>query len=212
VAFDYRTEYHRYRKYYVNLRQFYQKPVAKVSFFVLLSFVTVIFFSVFAIRPTVTTIGELVREIEDKQTIYEQLQQKRQALANLQGVMQTNRADVELVNAVLPNTANLGRLMQEIEYLSQKQRVQLLAVSFVPTKTKGEKGKTENVTETGFSLTVGGSFVDLSAFMKALEQLDRILIVEKADLQSGATSQRLRGVEAVVNISGQALNVEESDG
>jgi hypothetical protein len=49
-----------------NLNAFYQKPVAKVSLELFLSVGTIIFFAMFAIRPTLLTMSDLVKEIEDK--------------------------------------------------------------------------------------------------------------------------------------------------
>src|SRR3990167_3413112 len=102
MAINYRTEYQRYRQYYSNLRRFYQKPTVKVSFFVLLSFATVTFFTALAIRPTITTIGTLIRDIEDKRSVDTQLEAKLQALDQAQSLVASIETQEDLLKAALP--------------------------------------------------------------------------------------------------------------
>src|SRR3989344_635027 len=117
MVFDYRREYYRYRQYYGNLRKIYEQPIVKVSFFVLLSFMTVTFFSLLAIRPTLTTIGLLVRAIEDKRAVDAALDKKIAALNLLQGTLGSLGEELLLVENVLPPDAAADRLMQIFEYL-----------------------------------------------------------------------------------------------
>jgi uncharacterized protein (UPF0333 family) len=64
------------------LMDFYQKPIARVSIELILSVLIVILFAVFAIRPTLITMAELVKEIEDKKELSEQMNLKLASLAN----------------------------------------------------------------------------------------------------------------------------------
>src|SRR3989344_1795010 len=130
MAINYRTEYQRYRQYYVNLQRFYQKPTVKVSFFVLLSFATVTFFTALAIRPTITTIGALIRDIEDKRQIDKQLEAKLEALDLAQSLVSTIDSEEELLALALPEDAALGRLLQELEYVALQSEVRLTEVRF----------------------------------------------------------------------------------
>lgn len=206
MAFNYRTEYHRYRQYYLNLRQYYQRPKAKVSFFVLLSFFTVVFFSVFAIRPTVTTIGLLVREIEDKRNIDKSLEEKLQALDNLQGQMVAIQSELPLILSLVPESSDLGRLMQEFELIAGQQTVVLLSVEFQPVKlTETQITARDEARMINFSLTVGGSFDTLTNFLNSLETLDRMVALQKTTFLSGAANLRQVGVQTVVEVEGQAF-------
>ena len=213
MAFDYRREYRRYRQYYVNLNRVYQRPMVKVSFFVLLSFFAVVFFSVFAIQPTVTTVSELVREIEDKQRIDDVLGEKIVALDELQGVMLTIQNDIPLILNALPQNSALGRLMQEFEYVAQQAGVALLSVRFQPVGLSEDEGsRGEKAQMVDFSLSVGGSFANLSQFLDTLEKLDRLLVLQKVEFISGASFLRQQGLEAIVEVTGQAFFLKETLG
>ena len=160
MAINYRTDYQRYRQYYVNLRRFYQKPTVKVSFFVLLSFVTVTFFTAMAIRPTITTIGALIRDIEDKRVIDDLLEEKLGTLDELQGLVSSVEDEEALLAAAVPEEAALGRFLQELEYLAQQHQVRLTSLRFgVVTLGQTTTRKLLEATTVPFSLSVTGNFL-----------------------------------------------------
>ena len=186
MAINYRTDYQRYRQYYVNLRRFYQKPTVKVSFFVLLSFVTVTFFTAMAIRPPITTIGALIRDIEDKRVIDDLLEEKLGTLDELQCLVSSVEDEEALLAAAVPEEAALGRFLQELEYLAQQHQVRLTSLRFgVVTLGQTTTRKLLEATTVPFSLSVTGNFLRVGDFLRALERLDRIVVVEGVRLGSG---------------------------
>ncbi len=205
MAFNYRTEYQRYRQYYTNLKKFYQQPVAKVSFFVLLSFFTVAFFSVAAIRPTVITISQLIRDIEDKRKINEALGNKIQALDGVQAAILGVKNDLPLIFEALPEDAALGRLMQELEYSAQQTEVILVAVQFQPVKIPDpallRSGQAQAVS---FSVSVGGSWENVNKFLEKLSRIGRVLAFKQMEILSGATVYRKQNITILANVDGEA--------
>lgn len=189
MAINYRTEYQRYRQYYVNLRRFYQKPTVKVSFFVLLSFATVTFFTALAIRPTITTIGALIRDIEDKRQVDDLLEAKITALDEVQGVVAELEEEEELLKNALPEDAALGKFLQELEYLAQQHQVSLTGVSFASvTLGQTTTRKRLEAEPVSFTLDLAGNFTNVAAYLKALERLDRVVIITNLELKSGVTA------------------------
>ncbi len=205
MAFNYRTEYQRYRQYYTNLKKFYQQPVAKVSFFVLLSFFTVAFFSVAAIRPTVVTISQLIRDIEDKRKINDALGTKIKALDGIQAAILGVKNDLPLIFEALPEDAALGRLMQELEYSAQQTEVILVSVRFQPVKipdpTLLRGGQAQAVS---FSVSVGGSWENVNRFLEKLARIGRVLAFKQMELLSGATVYRKQDITILANVDGEA--------
>lgn len=209
MAFDYRTEYHRYRQYYINLRNFYQQPTIKVSFFVLLSFFTVVFFAVFAIRPTVVTIGQLIKSIDDKRKVDMALAKKINALDELQVEMVGIRDDIDKIFTVLPEDSDLGRLMQIFEYIAKENNINLISVRFQPVRLGEENkiGSEERVVN--FSLSAGGSLAEVIEFMQDLEEVDRLLVLDKMRfLGTGVSAGRI-GSEVAIEVSGRSFFLRE---
>lgn len=208
MVFDYRREYYRYRQYYGNLRKIYERPILKVSFFVLLSFMTVTFFSLLAIRPTLTTIGLLVREIEDKREVDAALDKKIAALNLLQGTLGSLGEELVLIENVLPPDAAADRLMQTFEYLAGQHNVTLVAADIDPetvTIRQSSEAEVEVVAEVPVSLTVGGEFIGVKAFLGALERLDRIIVLNEVMMLSSSQSLQRQGFSVVAELTGAAL-------
>ena len=208
MAFDYRKEYHRYRQYYVNLQRIYEKPAIRVSVFVLLSFVIVIFFSLFAIQPTLTTVSQLVREIEDKQQINDRLGTKVTTLDSLQGLMLTIQQDIPLILNLIPEDFSTGRLIQEMEYVAQLNDVSVLSVQFKPIILDDKISQAGELQRLNFNLSVGGSFEGVRNFIDTLEKLDRLLVLSEVDFISGAENFQRRGFAAISEITGEAYYLQ----
>ena len=170
MAFDYRTEYQRYKQYYTNLQRFYQKPITRVSVFVVISFMTVCFFSVFAIRPTLVTIGQLVKEIEDKQ---QQLEQKLTDLARAQAEYSQVSEDLPLIWQAVPDTPDVSRLLLELELAAIQSQVSLVNLQVEPVTLVGQltKSKDKGPAKMTFTVTAGGNFNQVKGFAENLEKL-----------------------------------------
>lgn len=100
---------------WVALQDFYQQPVAKVSLELFLSIGLIIFFAVFAIRPTLATMSDLLKEIEDKKELESQLQQKLAALATVQRVYLNLEDQLYALDQALPNTPQVINSLKVIE-------------------------------------------------------------------------------------------------
>jgi len=187
MAINYRTEYQRYRQYYVNLQRFYQKPTVKVSFFVLLSFATVTFFTALAIRPTITTIGALIRDIEDKRQIDKQLEAKLEALDLAQSLVSTIDSEEELLALALPEDAALGRLLQELEYVALQSEVRLTEVRFGNVTLGKMESKKAQARSIPVSFALTGSFAGVKGFIEMVENLDRIVVINTIHLGSAGS-------------------------
>src|SRR5258708_18911937 len=86
------------------LFQFYDRPVAKVSMELVFSVVMVIVFAVFAIRPTLVTMANLSKEIQDKKDLKDQLGQKAAALNTLQAQYLALQNRLPVLDNALPTT------------------------------------------------------------------------------------------------------------
>jgi len=52
----------RYKTYFKHISGIYEKPIAKVSTALILTLITITFFGFAAIRPTLATVSELIKE------------------------------------------------------------------------------------------------------------------------------------------------------
>ncbi len=173
---NYKRGFHRYQRYYRNLQVFYKKPAVRDFTFVILSFLTAAFFGFFAIKPSLATIGELVKNVKDKRLASEKLEQKVNALSLAQREYASLQADLPSVYAVLPQKSDFSKLAKQIEYLAGKNNVFLLSLRFQKTNLFGEEKK--ELVSLGFDFNIGGEYINLQNFLEDLESLERIVVIE----------------------------------
>ena len=95
------------RQLKLALQVFYENPIAKVSLELFLTVITILFFAIAAIKPTLLTTADLVKEIEDKEELDKKLGQKMAALASAQLEYQMVEDKLDFIDHAIPNSAQL---------------------------------------------------------------------------------------------------------
>jgi len=124
----YKLQADRYRHYFGRIYRFYEQPSVRVSTALLLSVFTIIFFIIFAIRPTLTTVAQLIRKIEDQKIALEKLDAKATALSQAQQAYQENLSKIELLNQAVPEDYAVQDLIKYIEATAAYHQLPLKAI------------------------------------------------------------------------------------
>lgn len=180
-------EYRRYRKYYRNLRVFYKKPPVRDFTFLVLSLLTVSFFSFFAIKPSVETIGELMKKIKDERTATERLEQKINALSIAQKEYNLIRPELATIYGVLPKKSDFSKLAKQIEYLSQKNNSTLLNLRINKASLFGEDN--QELIPLKLDITIDGGYKNLKNLLVDLENLNRVVTMENVTISKKRTDE-----------------------
>lgn len=193
MAPNWPTEYHRYRRYFVNISQFYRQKRVRVYTELVLSILTVTFFLYFAIKPTLITIAGLLKTIKDQKLVAEKLEDKVNALNLAQKQFLVVEPDLYLVDQALPKNPSLSTLAKELEALARRAQVTIETIQFNQTTLRGEP-PAEGQTTVKFSLTAGGNYLDLKGFLQSVSSLRRIILVQSFSFKAG-------------KLEGEALNL-----
>lgn len=164
-----------------TLNDFYQRPVARVSLELFLSVFAVVFFAIFAIRPTLVTMSDLVKEIEDKKDLDQKLTQKIASLSTAQ----TSYLDVQerlyLLVQTLPSTPDLIHSVKIIEKLAVDRGVLIdsLTVSEVPREISPDVQFTK-LKKNSFpvSMSLSGEYEDIRDFVQDLISYRRLFVTD----------------------------------
>ena len=191
MAFKWQTERHRYRKYFTTLGQFYQQKKTRAYAGIILSLVTISFFLLFAIKPTLMTITQLTKQIKDQKEIVKKLQAKINALQEAQNEYTLVEDSLYLIDQALPENSQVSTLVKEVEALTRYSNVDLKTIrygqapllgkaSMVNSKGKKEekKTKTNQIPSVNFTLALTGNYQNLKKFLQAFSSLRRTLLVE----------------------------------
>jgi hypothetical protein len=104
MALGWRKDYLRYRSYFLNIVNVYkQRRDVKAFLELILTLVTISFFALFALKPTLLTIIELLREIEAKEETVEKMDTKIQNLQQAQTLYIQEAARIKLLETAIPD-------------------------------------------------------------------------------------------------------------
>jgi Tfp pilus assembly protein PilO len=164
-----------------TLNEFYQRPVAKVSLELFLSVGAVIFFAVFAIRPTLVTMSDLVKEIEDKKELDQKLTQKIASLSTAQTTYLEVQDRLYLLEQALPSTPDFIHSIKIIEKIASDQNILIdsLSVSEIPREV-GQDVPFSKLKKSSYpvSLSLSGDYNKIRLFVEELLQYRRSFVTD----------------------------------
>jgi Tfp pilus assembly protein PilO len=120
---------HRPAQFSASLHAFYEKPMAKVSLELFLSIGLITLLGVFAIQPTLMTMSDLVKEIEQKKELDEKLGKKISALQSAQVVYTSIEPRLSLLEEAVPSKPQLVRTLKIVEKLASENNVVITGIS-----------------------------------------------------------------------------------
>ncbi len=170
------------------------KPQTKAYTFLALSFLTVAFFIFFAIRPTINTIVGLRKQIEDNQMVEKKLQDKINALSQLQAEYEVIQKDLPYLNSALPTTVNVVDLVKNFERLVSENNASLSAMQIAEAPlsdglidiTNNSKSINKNqAVPLGVIFSIEGDYMSVANLIEAINSLPRIISVQSLSLIKG---------------------------
>lgn len=184
-TFNWQTEYHRYRRYFTDLGQFYQTKKGRTYAGIILSLLTVAFFIFFAIKPTLITIAQLIRQVKDQKTVARELEKKVKALSEAQSNYLLVESNLPLVDQALPKDPQISILVKQLEALARRSQVTIKSLQISKANLKETTFQKTEKQAVDFSFNVLGDYQNLKIFLSSLSRLRRIISIEAFSFQSG---------------------------
>lgn len=179
---DWRTNYQKYRQLLQALIEKREDIRAYIG--ILLSLVTVSFFGIFALRPTLTTIGELVSQINTQHQTLDSLNQKIKNLGIAKTNLQKVKADLVVLDQAIPNTADPHLVVRQMEILATREGVAPANISIGKTNILG--ATTDELQDYPFSFTFQGDAEKVLSFLNNLKSLRRIIALDEVTINRKA--------------------------
>lgn len=144
---------------------------------IVLTVLTLAFFGLFAINPTVSTIIKLRKELEDNNFVDSKLVQKINNLSTLQKKYTELQSDLPMIFAAVPQSPEVPLMVAQIQSIAKNSNVsienfQSFAVE-IPTKTTPS-----SYASFSFALSLSGTYNDLYRFLTSLSNMQRVVSVE----------------------------------
>lgn len=170
----------RRKKISTTLEKFYNNPIAKVSLELFLSVGTILFFALFAIRPTLLTMSDLIKEIDDKKELEKKLEQKVASLATAQTIYLNIEDRLGVVDESIPSQPNLIKTFKIVEKIASDQGISIdrMGLSEIPKEESPiVPFEMQERKVLSFNIVVIGDYPSLREFVETLRNSRRSFII-----------------------------------
>jgi len=184
------------------LLDFYRNPIARVSLELGFSILAVIFFAIFAVKPTLQTMSELIKEIEDKRNLDEQLEQKIASLNTAQAQYQQFSSQFYLLNEAIPKTANLIEGLKIVEKIASDNGLVIkgISISAVPEEIIQSNESNAQRELLTFNVDLSGDYLKIRQFIEDLMNNRRMMLVDQVNFSLG-NNRYQKDLSAIVRIN-----------
>lgn len=172
-----KSSYKTYADRYYKARDENERQKIIAYIYITISLFTLSFFGFFAIRPTIVTIVNLNRQLEDNREVLEKIKQKQADLAKLTQDFETMSGDIALIEKAVPKTPNIPYLSRQIETVAFRSNVTITSLDFGAIDA-GEQ-KAGDLASFPISISVEGNEIDVNKFIRELSSIDRLLGFER---------------------------------
>lgn len=204
----------RFGRYYQNIEPLFAQPKIIAMTMLVLSLLAISFFGFFAIKPTLSTITSLQKQIKDAQMVDKKLQEKINALSAAQIAYEKIKPDLFLLDLALPQEPKFSAFIKTLEKLASDNKITINALSFqslpftANEATAASKLKSQEIKESPiiFNITVNGDYLSLTSFIKQLTNNERLATIEKMGFLNKEKTKDKK--ELILTITGKTYYVE----
>jgi type IV pilus assembly protein PilO len=168
---------------YLELIPNFKKEKAQKFTTIVLTIVSVIILAVFAINPTLSTIANLQKQLDDAKFVAEKLDIKINNLSTLQTKYETLKPDLPIIYASLPRKEEAALLTGQIQALAQENG---LAVAIIQVTDFTESKSFSYFT---FNVSMQGDYENLVGFLNKLVRMQRIVDLKDISITSPENSE-----------------------
>ncbi len=157
----------------------------------ILTFLSLSFLGIFAISPTLNTIAELNKKLEDSEFVNNALKSKLNNLSSLNSQYESMASGLSAVHAVVPDTPHVPKLLAQVQSVAKDTGVAITNLQSYQVDLTKQKNTLQPVgTQFIFTLTAEGSLDSLLQFTKLLSTMDRAVTIESLNF-TNEQKQRL---------------------
>lgn len=194
--------YPQLRSYYRNVTPLFQKPKLAAYTMLILSFFTIAIFGMFAIRPTLATIANLRKKIEDQKLVLARMQDKITQLRLAEVEYERIKPELDTIFASLPQTPATAPLLGKLNRLLIENKMNVTILQFSPIPLTPPKTSSPSARMIGFTLSGKASYENTLAFIDLLSRIDRIISIDSVDISTDG--QNLEGDVLSIAIKGKS--------
>ena len=217
MAIRWKQNYARYKDFFLNTYSVYKRRESVQTFLeLILTLCAISVLALFALRPTILTIIDLLKQIEKKEELIAQMDTKIQNLSVAQTVYSQQAANIELLSSAIPNSADPHKLVEQIMALFAQNGLAVLSLNLNETLVKGISIQTvsnefepllENANFVPFSVTTKGDYNTIKAAISNLENTRRPSIIGNLAIKANTSEE---DSSLILTVEGQSVYLLDS--
>lgn len=179
----------KYEKYYKDVLPYLKKEKNQKYFAVILTLGASIFFALFAINPTLSTIARLQKEVSDTKLVDQGLSQKINNLSLLSQAYNEIETDISYVTDAIPKNAEAPTLIAQIQSVAQNSEVIISNLSVSPIDLTAET----STISSSFTFEFGaqGDYESFNKFLDGITNMQRLISVDSFSITKDPKTQAL---------------------
>lgn len=147
--------------------------------YIIFSLFALSFFGFFAIRPTLTTISDLNKKLDEEKLTLKQLKEKNAALKSLSAQYIDIEPDLGLVDNAIPQSPQIAQLVRQIEVLTKQFNLTVKKIDTGLMELYPARNATSSIYSFIFSVSVSGNEKDVNAFIGEVINMGRMVGIER---------------------------------
>lgn len=206
-----RPELKRYSRYYTVLEPYFASPKTRSSISLILTLSSLIIFGIFAIRPTVTTIFELTKELATLQRVNTKLGGKIAALAKAQEILESEKRSLSILEEAAPLKPDVAHVVKEVEGATAISNVSIASMQFqrvdysqIQLNSPGEI----TAVQIPVTLSIRGAQAPIASFLSALYNSRRFFTTGNLEIMGNRFKDTETGQTLQISLSAPYFTIQ----
>jgi Tfp pilus assembly protein PilO len=195
-----KEEYSKYLAFMPDLRQ----EKAQKFTTIVLTLTASIILGFFAINPTLSTIANLQKQIDDNNFVNQKLIEKITNLSLLQQKYTSIQNDFPIIYGAIPTSAEIPPLVAEIQTIAKNSNIKLDNFQTFTVELSGKEPVNKKYSSFDFGFSGEGTYSSITNFLNQLLDFQRIIAINNISISKINSSGDNSGV-LQVNFKGTVL-------
>lgn len=163
---------------YIKLFPQLKQPKVKTYTTIILSLFAMTFFGVFAINPTITTVIELRKKLEDAEFVNTQLETKLENMSRLREEYLAISDDLPVIFAAIPEKPTATQLFAQIQGVAENSGATITALQSLQVEQASQSKTPPRDSAFSFTVEVQGTYEEISDFLESFVNSERSVTLE----------------------------------
>lgn len=182
-----------YEKYYKDFIPYVKKDKNKQYISIILTLGVSIFFLIFAINPTISTIVKLKKDLKDSEFVEKALTDKVNNMSSLFQQRERIKSDLPLILAAVPEKPDAPILFAQIQSIADASAVEITNKNTVGINLNSEIASGSSSFK--FQVTAAGEYQNVFNFLSGLTDMQRAVSIESINISKSTSGV---GIEAAI--------------